>query len=751
MSQQAQGPSSEPTNFQHQFESDYEDEWDGDNWDDDDYDDWVHAEDNIHSSGNLQSSSSSAQTAGEIQHDQSTPWKYTDVTGKQGLRLLVVEPGAFDDAIHCRLVHVRTDTRLEYEAISYTWADESGDATKSKTISISGTPFAVTANCEAVLRRVRRLSTPRIVWIDAVCINQENKDEQGHQVQLMPDIYSRARRVLIYLGEPLDDEHEGLKRLDNVRATAGRFPTEEDDRNSGTRVRESISRAMLSLFRRRYFSRVWILQEVALAREGVVVCGRYEASWEHLRDNATSMASSFVQEWRSFPLPRVVTLAPRKFRDSSSLLDLLDNARDSHATDPRDKIFAVFGMIQCAPTLGFIADYNSSVEDVYIETALNIAEMHGVENLLMRALGFRNHQTLPAWVPDWSAPVVRELGELVRLIKKPHAECSVLTRPSVDRGQRCIELDVVRVGTLKSLLDGLLTPDFEFFLSNRDTFVLKAADRKDKWHGYLFEKLQKFSCYSLVYSSSRSMMQSVLYPHGRKWLLLLSSSETVFSFAGVCVIRGTRHEWLEREVLKIARGFRDRLRDEISATTTQPEPAQGTAQSMSFESIGKAIDSMISFMLGPPEKAMDLNRRQSWPVPTREHLNEENIIRDRELAQHIIREEDIRAELREFSDDGFPRGKSETGNFKTPLEIIDALFVRERFGVWLRRADGKRLAALLSGSSEKTQKAWNLVEERLVSNPVLWRTVLGPERELVLPETSSRLPRTRARLEVGGA
>lgn len=179
-----------------------------------------------------------------------------DVKGKQELRLLIVEPGSFDDPIHCRLVHVRTDTRLEYEAISYTWTVESDDATKSKTVSLAGTPFPVTANCEAVLKRVRKQSAPRIVWIDAVCISQENKDEQGHQVQLMPDIYSRVKSVLIYLGEPLGEEHEGLRRLDNIRVTAGCLPTEEEDRKLFTGAWISISRAVISLFRRRYFSRV---------------------------------------------------------------------------------------------------------------------------------------------------------------------------------------------------------------------------------------------------------------------------------------------------------------------------------------------------------------------------------------------------------------------------------------------------------------------------------------------------------------
>ncbi|KAK4164438.1 heterokaryon incompatibility protein-domain-containing protein, partial [Cladorrhinum sp. PSN259] len=334
------------------------------------------------------------------QQGPAASWAYRDLKSQREMRLLVVQPGSFDDFIRCRLVHVKTDTLLEYEAISYTWADETGDATKTKTILLGNSPFLVTANCEAALKRIRKDSVTRTVWIDAVCINQDNKNEQGHQVQLMPDIYSRATRVLIYLGDPLNEESEGLMRLDNTRATVGSLPTPEEDPELAASVLRSVKKAVSSLCGRRYFSRVWILQEVALARAAIVICGKYEVPWRWFRNHAKSLASD--PYFSESPLPKAVTLEPRKHRDKSDLMNLLDDARNCHATDPRDKVFAVFGLIQCPTTLGLVPNYNATVEEVYTDAALQIASLHGIENLLIRACDQRNYESLPTWVPDWS-------------------------------------------------------------------------------------------------------------------------------------------------------------------------------------------------------------------------------------------------------------------------------------------------------------------------------------------------------------
>ncbi|KAK3996633.1 heterokaryon incompatibility protein-domain-containing protein, partial [Cladorrhinum sp. PSN332] len=333
---------------------------------------------------------------------------YQGLTHPREFRLLLLQPGLFGEPIRCNLVHkmFSTMTPIEYEAISYTWADESGDSTPSKTIYLGGCLFSVTPNCEAVLKRVRARGRLR-VWIDAVCINQHDTDERGHQVHLMPDIYSLAERVLIYPGELSDKEAKNLETLNSLdvsnTARVGHFPPSPTGLSPLQKtVLDAVDRVAPSFFKRRYFSRVWILQEVSLAREALVLCDGYEISLDYFRTSAIYKARSEA--------PRVLRIEPRKFRQESDLLELLNDARDSKATDSRDKVFGVFGMIQLASqSFGLVANYNASVEDTYIEAALNIAETlsrtdgRGILKLIVRAMGPRNYPALPAWVPDWSA------------------------------------------------------------------------------------------------------------------------------------------------------------------------------------------------------------------------------------------------------------------------------------------------------------------------------------------------------------
>ncbi|RYP25261.1 hypothetical protein DL765_000142 [Monosporascus sp. GIB2] len=368
---------------------------------------------------------------------------YKDIQQRTELRLLLVKPGKFDDDVHCTLVHCNIEKPPSYEAISYTWADEFGDATKNKTIYLSGSPFNVTANCEAALKRVRRHQQwARTIWIDAVCINQENRGEQGHQVQLMPKIYSRARRVFIYLGEPTDEEHEGLEHI--AWATSHPDALSCLDRagyNKQSALWRSVRRAISSLLNRRYFSRVWILQEVALARESTVLCGKYEVSWERLQDRILNRLSVS-------PLPKVLELGSLKYRESSHLLDLLDLARSSEATDPRDKVFAVFGMINCADSLGYVADYDESVEETYSRIAVLLAETRGLTSILTRALCRRNIQTLPSWVTDWSH---QYMDKEPMLIDKVHWD--FFPTVLLDKERSEIEFVGARVCRLETLLD----------------------------------------------------------------------------------------------------------------------------------------------------------------------------------------------------------------------------------------------------------------------------------------------------------
>jgi hypothetical protein len=112
---------------------------------------------------------------------------YRQLLGDE-IRVLILPPGAFDDPICCKLKHVSLSKCPAYEALSYTW----GDPTQTLPISLNGAPCPITRNLESALRHLRRRESLRILWVDAVCINQLSIDERSSEVMRMKSIYKQA-------------------------------------------------------------------------------------------------------------------------------------------------------------------------------------------------------------------------------------------------------------------------------------------------------------------------------------------------------------------------------------------------------------------------------------------------------------------------------------------------------------------------------------------------------------------------------
>ncbi|KAK4445997.1 heterokaryon incompatibility protein-domain-containing protein [Podospora aff. communis PSN243] len=381
------------------------------------------------------------------------------------VRLLVVEPPIPDreSEVHGELLHYDLWSPLrstEFEAISYTWrrydirrCDETWrcEATwqcggicrcgnkdinldtpvpKDEIIFLGNSVLPVTANCVAALKRVRFISKPRVVWIDAVCINQNDLDERGHQVRLMAEIYTKAKRVLVYPGEPEDESHIGLHTI----STASMLNFH------GSLPYGHVRKALVSLIRQPYFYRVWILQELALAREAVVLYGEHDIKWDFLRCQIRDTLPSHT----TASITRILALR----RNSPGLLPLLDAARDCRATDPRDKVFALYGMIEVAHRLGYVANYQESVEDTYIRTALDLIPEYGLLPVLARALSWPGSKMagLPLWAPDWTIPCFPDILTHVSQVDQGPSH-DIL----VDRSQSWFEANGARVCDLHTL------------------------------------------------------------------------------------------------------------------------------------------------------------------------------------------------------------------------------------------------------------------------------------------------------------
>lgn len=130
-------------------------------------------------------------------------FEYKDLSVPQAIRLMELLPDLrFKAPIRCSLheINLSNDekSRSSYEALSYVW----GSPTFDRPIQCDGKTLLITVNLEAGLRRLRKGRASRLVWVDAICINQNSVQERNHQVELMGKVYAQSSRVIVWLGEP---------------------------------------------------------------------------------------------------------------------------------------------------------------------------------------------------------------------------------------------------------------------------------------------------------------------------------------------------------------------------------------------------------------------------------------------------------------------------------------------------------------------------------------------------------------------
>lgn len=148
--------------------------------------------------------------------DAAFQYRPLDIAQKE-IRLLEIVPDttyAISGLVECRLRHVSLaeEPVQAYEAISYCW----GDSNNKAEILLEGSSAAVPASAEEVLRRLRKPKESRLVWIDAVCINQNDIQERCSQIVLMTDIYHNSTRCMAYLAPKRRYQAAAVKQLDQI-------------------------------------------------------------------------------------------------------------------------------------------------------------------------------------------------------------------------------------------------------------------------------------------------------------------------------------------------------------------------------------------------------------------------------------------------------------------------------------------------------------------------------------------------------
>jgi hypothetical protein len=146
------------------------------------------------------------------------PLKFGESTNIRVLEILHDPTYCFSAPISCkiRLIILEDDEEAQtpYNALSYVW----GNADVTKTILVDGEPLIVRENLWLFLDQMRKVRYKKKIWIDAICINQQNNGEKSHQVAMMGEIYSRATRVEIWLGPTKDATVRAMQKLSKLRS-----------------------------------------------------------------------------------------------------------------------------------------------------------------------------------------------------------------------------------------------------------------------------------------------------------------------------------------------------------------------------------------------------------------------------------------------------------------------------------------------------------------------------------------------------
>jgi hypothetical protein len=206
-----------------------------------------------------------------------TVFRYRDIEPQnREVRLLRISPG-LSSMIHCELAHTSLETADTYKAISYAW----GDPYDTTVVTLEGREFPVTTSLYQALQKLRSTDEAVLVWADAICINQSNLEERGHQVQLMAEIYRAASEVVVWLGPEADDSSAAI---DLLRDLLNQSELEDIYRsrvrwliNDGQRHRSWY--ALVCLFEREYWKRLWVIQEILNAKAVTVLCGSSALPW----------------------------------------------------------------------------------------------------------------------------------------------------------------------------------------------------------------------------------------------------------------------------------------------------------------------------------------------------------------------------------------------------------------------------------------------------------------------------------------
>ena len=374
-------------------------------------------------------------------------YRALDTTTRE-IRLISLHP-ATSEEIRCDIVHQSLDN-AKYYTLSYVW----GGPEQGHNIRLDNLKKAVKPNLFDALRRLRDKIPGELLWVDALCIDQNNDSERSSQVNMMGDIYESSMKTFVWLGEEAEGSSLAMKLLSSIttnvqngaRSEAGILTWLKIIGEDRSEERKQSWVALRRLFERDYWKRVWIIQELLLSHPTTLLCGNDTCMWEDVHSLITLVTTQDVQLRthegriavvdRLLPPRLLVEIFNRRRQGKANILDYLLLSRQRSATDARDHVYGVLGLVH--PRV-VDSDYKKTVEKVYHEVVENMIARDGDLDILSACCEIQTNEgkerlpesiqgleatftsgldsspesnpSLPSWIPNWRVPFKRDYEE----------------------------------------------------------------------------------------------------------------------------------------------------------------------------------------------------------------------------------------------------------------------------------------------------------------------------------------------------
>jgi hypothetical protein len=362
-------------------------------------------------------------------------YKYELLSSHYQIRLLLLYPGVQDEQLACSLQAASIEAAPDFEALSYVW----GKSSDTRMIICGDrTTMKIGLNLHTALQHLRYPDRPRLLWADAICINQNDVPERNQQVQIMGDIYSKARRSLIWFGQETEDVKDSFEL---IRLSLILWPRDgSGNLNLFSKLFLHQFQPVKVLMAKEWFTRKWVIQEVVKAKEAIAICGFKTMSWDTIAEFAGLMENEKMvdkitilhqrsHDAKRWDTPRgdsfealgnIMAIVKLRERNNLPLLEILQLTHYFMCTDFKDFLYAVLGLANDITTnhCDLPIDYSQSIQKVLIGLSKwfliekkNLDFLHlvsGPMGTLADLLGdevkfVRYLPDMPSWVLDLTA------------------------------------------------------------------------------------------------------------------------------------------------------------------------------------------------------------------------------------------------------------------------------------------------------------------------------------------------------------